>query len=440
MRETEHPALQLPPDIHEQREDGERRSENIVESISEITPEVRANIGRIRNNLLDMEAAVRRYEQAVSGNEGADDEQKRACANRLANAIPIERLLSDFRYHEMDQHIPSVRQLPQGFDSEAFFAKYPRGYRRQEFLPETVEAAFLANDSTFTAALDTIASTLRMRGIGSDKWRHFMAHFDTIPRQDEERIRRYLAKPVTRVARSIFTHVTSEIALEDLLKSGSLQSASFVPEASRKKTGAYPGTSNLASQRERSIIFFDQNSVSASYGRADGILQEPRKLWFVARGDLLLKHGLLNREPYDGAHPFMPGRNLSGAMFHSPERPSDDKQIDNSGAAIPLDNLLIVIPEGANDIREKILSTHPEATVVSDLGNSHENSEMKQTMHRTVEIDTIQRLNHYIQEKFGSAHIPELALTAVDAVNERTPSGIFQSPVMARMLTRKVTT
>lgn len=419
----------------------EAQPENIVENVVEVTPAIRSNIEKIRKTLDKLNEDIQEYEklcgsdieelikEEVNYHLPSDWENKDSDHDKLIRAIRhLRRTIEDdcgsfkpqFGFTYYNEWVPNIRPGT-GFRGKS--------EREVKYLPETVEAAFLANDEDFFSKIREVALKIEKYQIISNyeskpseswllsnpsdfkKWESFLKLFDNIPRGNEDEIEEWLLAPATRVSYSIFSHVTSAVALDGILASGDLKSSNLAPGSSR--TGAYSSSPN-ATSLEKSAIYFDQNSISLGYGSGGNqphsletdkyLKKDPRKIWFITRGDKLLNLCLPDRDTFLDKHPFMPGQNVYGSKFISPEK---------EGVEIPIDKFIILIPEGANDLKQKILKTYPSATI-----ETYDKSYYSPGNRKEIDIKLIQNLSRELKDKFGSVEIPDIALSSLNSVEQ----------------------
>lgn len=394
----------------DKKEKGEVVKENILEGMFEIPESVREKIHEITSSLEDVNLLLQEYETEVNANKLPDKYSEydpkiseiRVKLNKLRSRAEygIRGFTEKFGYKNYFERLPDVRQAQH----------YRQEHREVQYLPETIEAAFLANDAHFADALDEVILRVEKFGLSDykfedksllpndhNRWETFLKLFAAVPRDSEERIRQWLLAPATRVAHSMFSHVTSESALAEILQSGSLKSPNLVPNAYR--TGAHSASSDEATPLEKSAVYFDQNSISHTYGVSESG-PVARRVWLITRGDRLLNYGMLDRKTFEDRHPFHPGRVSLGTAVAS---------IDKGGTEIPLSEFIIEIPRGAEDLKQQIKAT------LKDVVIFEYDPELYNWKHpQELDITDIQAEEKRLKEKFGFAKVPNMALSAVN--------------------------
>lgn len=400
----------------ETSEKNEGHLENIIENIAEIPPEIGENIEEIKSNLGKLVDSIHEYEELADTDginfENEEDFKRELEVLRIAKInYYYSHLLSGFNFTDYIKDTPYIRQS----------LGLKKSDREVKYLPKTVEVVFLANDEHFSTQLNECASKIEkygllknevehIRGIPDfQQWTNFLTLFAKVPRGNEDKIKNWLLTPSIRVSHSTFTHVTSELALPGILDGGSIKSFNQVPNAS--ETGAV--STGGADELVKSAIYFDQNGLSLNYGfpmqaEEKGYdYNKIRRILFVTRGDRLLHQGVLDRNSFEEKHPFIPASDPEGSMFVS---------TDKEGAEIPIDEFIIVIPEGADDLEKKIHETYPGAVIKTYDKSLSLYIENGVGGDKSEDIDSkmMRNLRSELKNKFGPVDVPNIGMASLN--------------------------
>jgi len=397
---------------------------NIVRELFEISPASQEQIKGLKATLGRTLEKVYEYEHELHAeSKDGDIDEPELNRRRWKISAEISKIKAEFGYVNYYEHTASTR-LVTGTE------KQRSTYQHHKYLPETIEAAFLANDAEFESQLSELQSKLAEHNLLSfsraehddsdaEKFNHFLKSLRNIPRNDKDKITNWLLNPSNRLAHSIFTHVTSELALANIIKDKKLKSANLIPEAGQ--TGAYTAEEVGATPLEKSAVYFDQNSITLGYGvGAKALQRQQRRIWFITRGDFLLQQGLIgDRNAFERRHPFTPGHNRFGAAFIK----------NDQGTEVSIENLIIVIPPESDDLKSKIQTALPSALVIT-YSSAYYHPET--TRKRDPDVNTIREFTQEFKAKLGSVKVPKFAISVTDALHD-TGSTRLRFPVTVRL-------
>ena len=213
--------------------------QEILESIIDVPESCREYVAVIKRELENIVLQINQYKiEEADWHDLPEDEKKERINNfrtdpGIPSSWPFFAKYTEIRNRfELLQNKLGFREAEyEGVKkADSPNARYQPEQRKKELFEETIELAMLASSDDVRQKLQEIDSFCQKTMPGYYE-SNFIERMEDLPKKDPEKIKEWLLRPISRVAHSIFTHMTSTGALDSMLADNSFNSSNLKPKS-----------------------------------------------------------------------------------------------------------------------------------------------------------------------------------------------------------------